>query len=221
MHGGVEKGNLNISNVAALKDGFANLERHINNIKNVYNVPVIVAINKFGIDTDEEINTLKDLIKSTGVESQLSEGFEKGYKGCKDLAKAVILKCKESSHIKFAYDLEDNVQTKIQKIANKIYHATGVEYSEKALDMMKKINEQGFNDLPVVIAKTQYSFSDKKELIGAPTDFVINITDLEIRSGAGFIVAIAGNMLLMPGLSKHSAYENMQINKTGIVTGLF
>ena len=190
-------------------------------MKNVYNIPVLVAINKFSTDTDEEIKTLTSLVQEQDVQSFVVQGFEKGSNGCIDLAKAVVKQCKHCPNLQFAYNQSDDITIKIQKIATRIYGAKDVKYSVSAFESLKKIKAQGYDVLPVVIAKTQYSFSDDKLLLAAPSDFTLNINDLEIKSGAGFIVAIAGNMLLMPGLSAHSAYESMTIDDNGIVSGLF
>ena len=151
----------------------------------------------------------------------VTEGFEKGAEGAKDLACAVIQKSNQSFELTYAYDLKDDIELKIKKICNKIYGAKNIIFEEKALLMFETIKKNKFNKLPVVIAKTQYSFSDNKELIGAPNDFDITIRDLKICSGAGFVVAIAGNMLLMPGLGKHSAFEGMIIDSSGEVHGLY
>jgi len=221
MHGGESKDKLKRKNLNALQVGFGNLERHINNIKNVYKANVVVAINKFDTDTDDEINKLKEMINSCDVESYITEGFMKGGKGCKSLAKAVINKCKTESNVDFVYSLEDDIKTKIKKVVTKIYGADNVEYTTTAFEKIKQIESSNFKNLPIIIAKTQYSFSDKKELIGAPSNFNVKITDVEIKSGAGFIVIIAGNMLLMPGLAEKSAYLGMKIDEHGAIDGLF
>jgi len=159
-------------------------------------------------------------VKSVGAEACVTQSFECGAEGAKALAEAVIQKCNQTSEIRFAYDLNDTLQNKIKKVAKKIYGASDVVMEEAATKKLEIIKKNKFNKLPVVIAKTQYSFSDNKELVGAPTNFKITIRDFKICSGAGFVVAIAGNMLLMPGLAKHSAYENMFIDENGIVSGL-
>lgn len=221
LHGGQDYGNINTENINALNTGLKNLERHILNIKNVYNLPVVVAINKFSTDTDNEIECVKTFVQNLGVNAISTECHTKGSKGSIELARAVIEKCEENSNIQFAYDLNDDTITKINKIATKIYGGKGVVLTDHAQEMLKIIEDNKYEKLPVVIAKTQYSFSDNKDLLNAPSDFDITITDFKIRAGAEFIVAIAGKMLLMPGLAKHSAYENMTIDENGKIDGLF
>ena len=208
-------------NVDAVKNGLENLKRHIENIQNVYNLPLVVAINKFNTDTDNEILVVKEFVQKYNIPCSVCTSFEHGSKGTLDLAQNVINLCKCDKNIQFAYDLNDDVETKIKKIASKIYHASEVDFSNSAKQMLDKIKKFGYDKLPVIIAKTQYSFSDDKEKVNAPENFKITITDLKIRGGAEFIVAIAGSMLLMPGLAKHSAYENMTIDKNSNINGLF
>ena len=212
---------INNENVDALNNGLANLERHIDNIKQVFNLPVVVAINKFNFDTEREIEVVKQFTKTKGVEVAVTTAFSDGSKGAYDLANKVIKLCNTSSQVKFAYELTDNVKTKIEKVATCIYHANKVKFSTEAKNKLKDIAGTDYDTLPVVIAKTQYSFSDDKDKINAPTDFDITIKDIQVMGGAEFVVAIAGNMLLMPGLAKHSAYENMTIDDNGKIEGLF
>lgn len=221
LQGGEVKENLKHPNLNAVKIGLKNLERHISNIKDVYKLPIVVAINKFETDTEEEINCVKDFALSLGVCTEVVEGYKKGGKGAINLARSVIEKCDKTANTEYVYSLKDDIQTKIEKVATKIYRAKGVEYSSNAKEILKKIKQKGYGHLPVVLAKTQYSFSDDKSLIGAPTDFTLKVTDIKIRGGAEFVVVIAGSMLLMPGLAKHSAYEAMTIDKNGNIDGLF
>ena len=197
------------------------MKRHIENIKNVYNLPIIVAINKFYSDTENELNAIQSVTNSMGVDTEIVTSYEHGSCGALELAKKVIKLCENKKDVKFAYNLTDDIKTKIEKIATKIYHAKAVNYSKEAEKMIEVIEKNGYNNLPVVVAKTQSSFSDNKEILNVPENFDITITDLKIRGGAEFIVAIAGNMLLMPGLSAHSAYEKMTIDENGKINGLF
>ena len=221
LHGGEQYENIKNENVKALQTGLKNLKRHILNIKNVYNLPVVVAINKFPTDTIQEIECVKTFVQNLGVDAISTECHTKGSKGSIELAKAVIAKCEENSNIQFAYDTNDDTITKLNKVVTKIYGGKGVVLTDQAKEMLKIIKDNKYDKLPVVIAKTQYSFSDNKDLLNAPSDFDITITDFKIRAGAEFIVAIAGKMLLMPGLAKHSAYENMTIDENGKIDGLF
>lgn len=221
LHGGEDKSNLGKENLDALKKGIGNLERHINNIKNIYKLPIVVALNKFATDTQAEIDYVVNFVSKMGVQAEVSTAFADGSKGATMLAEKVLQKCNGKSKMEFAYTFDQPVKDKINAIATKIYGATGVSYSDEAKEMLKIIKKNGYDKLPVVIAKTQYSFSDNKDLLGAPTNFDINIRELKIRGGAEFIVAVAGNMLLMPGLAKHSAYEKMTIDENGIINGLF
>ena len=221
FHGGANLDEINDENMTALNNGLANLERHIDNIKQVFNLPVVVAINKFNFDTEQEIEVVKQFTKTKGVEVAVTTAFSDGSKGANDLASKVIKLCNNSSQVKFAYDLTDDIKTKIEKVATRIYSANKVKFSADAKSKLKEIAGTDYDKLPVVIAKTQYSFSDDKDKINAPTDFDITIKDIQVMGGAEFVVAIAGNMLLMPGLAKHSAYENMTIDKNGKIEGLF
>ena len=221
LHGGANKESLGIENVDQVENGFLNLEKHIENIRSVYKLPVVVAVNRFATDTKAELEKVVELTRKLGEDAIVVEGFAKGAEGAKELAKAVVCKCDQASEIKFAYELKDAVKLKIEKVSKKIYGAKAVVFADKAKEKLELIKNNKFDKYPVVIAKTQYSFSDNKDLIGCPKDFEITIRDLKICSGAGFIVAIAGNILLMPGLGKHSAYEGMSIDECGIVSGLY
>ena len=222
LHGGMDKENLQEENVSALKLGIPNLLKHIKNIKDVYNLPVVVAINKYTTDTNAEIETIKEEVNNLGVEAICCNVWGEGGKGAIDLAQKVISLCEEdNSQFNFSYNVHDDIKTKINDIATKIYGASKVNYTEKALADLKDIESLGCDKLPIIIAKTQYSLSDDAKLLGAPTDFEINIQELQLRSGAGFIVAIAGSMLLMPGLPKVPAGAKMKIDSNNVITGLF
>ena len=221
LHGGMDKTSLANENVEALEKGIPNLIKHIENIKNVYKLPCIVAVNKFTSDTDAEINAVMQSVEKLGVKAVLADVWGKGGKGAIKLAKEVKALCDDdNSTFSFSYSLEDSIEKKIEDIATRIYGAKGVRFEEKALRDIEDIKGLKKDNLPIIIAKTQYSLSDNKDLLSAPKDFEITIKSLELRNGARFIVAIAGSMLLMPGLSKEPAGSKMQIND-GVITGLF
>ncbi len=212
LHGGVVEKTLNEENVDAVKLGCENLARHINNIKNVYHLPVVVAINKYNSDTTAEIEIVKEVVSSFNAVAIVADVYNHGGNGAKELAKEVIRLCnQDNSCFEYCYELNDTIKNKIYTIATKIYGAKLVNFSEKALKNIEEIEKLNQDKLPIIIAKTQYSISDNQALIGAPKDFEINISEVQLRRGAGFIVAIAGNMLLMPGLSKNPAGEKMLI----------
>ena len=222
LHGGADKTNLAVEDLDALKKGICNLIRHVNNIKNVYKLPCVVAINKFTSDTDAEIAYVKQEVEKLDVQAVPSDVWGKGGEGTIDLAKAVVELCKEdNSTFTFAYQDDEDVKTKIFNVATKVYGAKDVAFSEKARQSLKNLEQLGIGNMPVVIAKTQYSFSDNMQLLGAPTGFTLQINDIEYRGGAQFLVAIAGNMLLMPGLSKTPNAVNMTIDDEGKIDGLY
>lgn len=202
-----------------LVTGFENVKRHIYNLKKQFGLNTVVAINRHTDDTDEDIKTLINLCAGTPV--VVANGFALGGAGCVDLANIVKQMCKTPKQMHYTYDMADNIKTKIEKIAKNIYGAKKVEYTEQAKEKLKLATKLGLNGCFVNIAKTQFSFSDNKNSLGAPTDFVFTITDIEIRTGAKMIVAIAGNMLLMPALGKNSNYLNMKIDDNGNIEGLF
>ncbi|MCH5151268.1 MAG: formate--tetrahydrofolate ligase [Clostridiales bacterium] len=223
LHGGASKDNLAVEDLAALNNGMCNLIRHVNNIKDVYRLPCVVAINRFTSDTEREIQAVKQSVAELGIDAICCDVWGRGGKGATELAEKVIQLCDlDNSAFRFAYDDGDSVKDKIFKIATKIYGAKGVNYSEqaeKSLEALAKVTN--INDLPVVVAKTQYSFSDDAKLLGAPSDFTLNVRDVEYRGGAGFLVVIAGSMLLMPGLSKTPNAVNMTIDDDGKIDGLY
>ena len=223
LHGGAEKGNLAVEDLAALKRGMCNLLRHVSNVKNVYSLPCVVAINRFATDTEQEIVAIQNAVEQLGVKAIDSDVWGKGGKGATELAQAVVDLCKEdNTNFSFAYADDDCVEDKILKTATKIYGAKDVEMGAKAKESLAALRSViDVDKLPVVIAKTQYSFSDDATLLGAPSDFVLHVRDVEYRGGAGFLVALAGSMLLMPGLSKTPNAVNMTIDDEGNVDGLF
>ncbi|MBE6113466.1 MAG: formate--tetrahydrofolate ligase [Erysipelotrichaceae bacterium] len=221
MHGGVAKKDLGVENLEALRAGIGNLEKHIENIAK-YGLPSVVAINAFPTDTPAELELLREICASKGVEVALSEVWAKGAEGGKELAQKVIetLETKESN-FHCLYELENPIADKIKTIATEIYGADDVIFSKKVVNKMKKLEEQGFGDLPICIAKTQYSLSDDPTLLGRPTGFKVSINDLIVNAGAGFVVAISGDIMRMPGLPKVPAAVNMDIDSSGKITGLF
>lgn len=222
LHGGADKTQLATPDVDALKKGLPNLLRHVGNITGVYKLPCVLAVNKFTSDTEEEIAEIIAAVRSLGVDAIECNVWGEGGKGATDLAKKVVELCEESNDMfTFSYDDEDSVEDKIAKVAMRIYGASGVEYSDKAKESLAALGSLDISRMPVVIAKTQYSFSDDMTLLGAPTDFVLHVRDVEYRGGAGFLVVLAGNMLLMPGLPKRPNAVGMTISADGTIDGLY
>ena len=212
---------LDEENLDALKDGFKNLERHMNNMRS-YNVPVIVLINRFDSDTDEEVALLKKLIEKQGIKAEEVTYHGDGSKGGVKAAQEVVdLADSGEAHLTPTYNENDDVKTKIEKVATKIYHADGVEYTEKAEQQIKELTKIGKDKLPVIIAKTQYSFSDDKKKLGAPTNFKLHVKGISLKNGARFIVVTTGNVLDMPGLPKHPAALDIDVDNNGKISGLF
>ncbi|MGN8914105.1 formate--tetrahydrofolate ligase [Anaerofustis butyriciformans] len=220
-NGGVNKNDLGKENLDALKKGLPNLIKHVDNIKNVFGLPCVVAINKFVNDTDAEINLIKDECQKLGVNVVLSEVWEKGGEGGEELAKEVIKLCEEENNFKFSYDLDLPIKEKINAIATKIYGADGVDYTKKAEKEIENFERLGFDKMPICIAKTQYSLSDDPSKLGRPEGFRITIKDLTVSAGAGFIVALAGDVMKMPGLGKKPAAFNIDVDENGKISGLF
>ena len=204
----------------ALKKGIENLGGHIENLKGKFGQNVVVALNKFGFDTDEEINFVKEYCRELGVEVAVCENFLKGGKGALELAELVLKACDKPSKINFTYEMSDDTKTKIEKVAKEIYGASEVVFEEAALKKLEMIKELNLSHLPVCIAKTQYSFSDDAKLLGRAKGFTFSVKDLDIRTGAGFIVAVCGKIMLMPGLPKVPAAVNMKIDAEGKIDGL-
>ena len=220
-NGGAKLADLNEENLDALKKGMANLNSHIKNMQ-LYGLPIVVAINHFVSDTDKEIQMIKDDCAKQNVEAILTDAWAKGGKGTHDLANKVVELADSPSEFTHIYDVQvDDLQTKLEKIAKQIYGAKEVSFSRKAQKQLKRFAKYGWNDLPVCIAKTQYSFTDDQKQLGAPTDFTFHIRELVPKIGAGFVVALAGNMMTMPGLPKEPAAVNMTIDDNGKITGLF
>lgn len=221
-HGGVTKPDLNKPNVEAVRKGAANLERHIDNIKNGFGLPVCVAINAFPTDTPEEMAVIEEVCAKAGVKCALSEVFSKGGEGGKALAETVLSIMPEVPQpIQYTYDLGASLPEKIEAVAKKIYRADGVTYTPAAKKMLDDLAAMGYGELPVCIAKTQYSFSDNAKLTGAPTGFKMNVREVRLSAGAGFVVVICGSIMTMPGLPKHPAAMDIDVDAEGRITGLF
>ncbi len=220
LHGGADKTTLSNENVDALKKGMPNLLKHIENIVNVYKKPVVVAMNRFYTDTPAEIETVMQAVQNAGAEAVFTDVFLKGGEGGKELAQAVAKACDIQSKLCFPYELTDSICEKIESVATKIYGADGVDFSQEALEKIAFIEKHGESDLPVIIAKTQYSLSDNMALIGRPQGFRISVRDIILKGGAGFIVAVAGKIMLMPGLGEHPAAEKIDLLSNGTIVGL-
>ena len=220
-NGGVAKADLGKENLEALEAGLPNLLKHVENIKEVYKLPCVVAINKFVNDTDAEIGLITEKCRELGVNVCLSEVWEKGGEGGEALAKEVVRLCEEDNDFTFSYDLDLSITEKIEAIATKIYGADGVDFLPKAAKEIKNFERLGFNKMPVCIAKTQYSLSDDPSKLGRPEGFRITIRDLTVSAGAGFIVALAGDVMKMPGLGKNPAAYKIDVDENGKISGLF
>lgn len=223
LNGGADKNSLAEENLDALRKGMPNLIRHINNIVNVYRLPCVVAINRFTTDTDAEVEMIRSSAENQGVKAVEADVWGKGGKGAIALAEEVVRLCDRQSKrdFRFAYEDPDSVEEKITKVATRIYGAGKVVFTDKAKQSLSALKKLDIDKYPVVIAKTQYSFSDDPSLLGAPENFTLTVRDVEIRNGAGFIVALAGSMLLMPGLPSRPNAVNMTISSDGVIDGLY
>ena len=221
MHGGVAKTELSGENLEALKLGMPNLLKPISNIKDVYKLPCVVAVNKFPTDTDAEVNLVIDECKKLGINTVLSDVWAKGGAGGEELAKEVVRLCEEENNFEFAYGLDGTIEEKIEAIVKRIYGGNGISVDKKAKKQIDKITEMGYSDLPICMAKTQYSFSDDMAKLGAPKDFTVNIKNVKINAGAGFIVVLTGDIMTMPGLPKSPAAERIDVDENGVISGLF
>jgi formate--tetrahydrofolate ligase len=220
-NGGVAKADLNQQNVEALKEGIPNLLRHVDNIQTVYGLPVVVAINAFPTDTAEELALVEEECKKRGVNVVLSEVWAKGGKGGQALAEEVMRLCQTESKLTFAYDVKESLKRKITDIATKIYHADGVEFAPSAAKQLQQLEELGFGELPICMAKTQYSFTDDQTKLGAPENFKITVREVRVSAGAGFVVCLTGSIMTMPGLPKVPAAEHIDVLDDGRIVGLF
>ncbi|MBR3842310.1 MAG: formate--tetrahydrofolate ligase [Christensenellaceae bacterium] len=221
LHGGADKNNLKEENLEALAKGMPNLLRHISNINEVYGLPCVIALNHFASDTDAEIALLCEKCAELGAEVAVTDVHQQGGIGGKDLAEKVVALCEKENDFRFCYDTEETIENKIKAVVTRIYRGAGVEFAAAAKKQIRLIKTAGLDKLPVCIAKTQYSFSDNKNLLCAPEGFTVNIRNIKLSAGAGFIVALAGEIMTMPGLPKVPAAENIDIDDNGTITGLF
>ncbi len=220
-HGGASKEEVQQENMEALEKGTHNLLRHIDNIKNKFGLNVIVAINKFLTDTDKEIEFIRNKLQEQGINMSLVEAWAKGGKGATDLAEKVVKLCEEEENFKYTYELNEEIEEKIKKIAKNIYGAEDVEFSEEAKESIKQIKRLGYGNLPICIAKTQYSFSDDPKNLECREKFNIHAQDVILKAGAGFIVVITGKIMTMPGLPKVPAAEGIDLDENGNIVGIF
>lgn len=222
MHGGLDKKSLDSENLTALEQGIPNLLRHVSNIKTVYKLPCVVAVNRFPTDTDREIDFIIDKCRELGVNVVLSTVWADGGKGGEDLAREVVRLCEEEKgDFTFSYTLDGTIEDKIEAVVKKIYGGKGITVLPTAKKQIDRLTEMGYAHCPVCIAKTQYSFSDNPALLGAPEDFTVTVKNVKISAGAGFIVVLTGDIMTMPGLPKSPAAERIDVDDNGVITGLF
>lgn len=221
MHGGVPKADLATENVQAVVDGLPNLDKHLANIQDVYGLPVVVAINKFPLDTDAELQAVYDACNKRGVDVVISDVWANGGAGGRELAEKVVTLAEQDNQFRFVYDEDDSIETKLTKIITKVYGGKGIRLTPTAKRELADLERLGFGNYPICMAKTQYSFSDDAKKLGAPTDFTVTISNLKVSVGAGFIVALTGAIMTMPGLPKVPASETIDIDEEGNITGLF
>lgn len=221
MHGGVPKADLATENVQAVVDGLPNLDKHLANIQDVYGLPVVVAINKFPLDTDAELQAVYDACNKRGVDVVISDVWANGGAGGRELAEKVVTLAEQDNQFRFVYDEDDSIETKLTKIITKVYGGKGIRLTPTAKRELADLERLGFGNYPICMAKTQYSFSDDAKKLGAPTDFTVTISNLKVSAGAGFIVALTGAIMTMPGLPKVPASETIDIDEEGNITGLF
>ena len=222
MHGGLAKTELANENIEALEKGIPNLLRHLGNIKNVFGLPCVVAVNRFPTDTDNEIDFIISKCREMGVNVVLSTVWAEGGKGGEALAREVVRLCEEEkADFRFAYELEQSIEEKLDALVKKIYGGSGVAFTSNAIKQIRQLESLGYGKLPVCVAKTQYSFSDDAAKLGAPEGFTVTVRNVKVSAGAGFIVALTGDIMTMPGLPKKPAAENIDIDENGNITGLF
>ena len=220
-NGGVDKENIKKENMQALEKGMNNLYKHIDNLKEKFGLNVIVAINKYNTDTNLELEFVKDKLDGKGIQSSVVESWEKGGEGATDIAKKIVQLVKKEENFKYIYDLNETIEEKINKVVTKIYGASKVNYSQKAKENIDKIEKIGYGNLPICIAKTQYSFSDDPKKLDLSEPFEFNIRNVELKAGAGFIVVLAGKIMTMPGLPKVPSAESIDIDENGEIIGIF
>ena len=220
-HGGIEKDKIQEENIKGIEKGIDNLYRHIDNLKNKFGLNVIVALNKYNYDTQIEIDFIKEKLAQKGVEVSLVEGWAKGGEGATDIATKLVELVEKPEEFRYMYEEKDSIEEKILKVSTKIYGAKDVEYSTEARQQIERIKKLGYENLPVCIAKTQYSFSDDAKNLECKNDYNIHVRNVELKSGAGFIVVLAGKIMTMPGLPKVPAAESIDIDKNGEIVGIF
>ncbi len=221
MHGGLSKTELGQEDLDALEKGMPNLLRHVENIKNVYGLPAVVAVNRFPTDTDAEVDRIIAKCRELGVNVVLSDVWAKGGEGGIALAEEVVRLCEQSADFKFSYELDETLEDKIGAIVRRIYHGDGVTFTANAKKQIARLTELGFGGLPVCVAKTQYSFSDNAALLGAPDNFTVTVKEVKVSAGAGFVVVLTGDIMTMPGLPKAPAAEKIDVDDRGVISGLF
>ena len=222
MHGGLQKSQLLQQDLTALAKGVPNLLRHVANMRQVYGLPCVVAVNRFPTDTDAEINFIMQKCRELGVNTVLSTVWAEGGQGGVDLAKEVVRLCEqEKPNFTYSYELNSPLEEKITAIVQKVYGGKGVSFLPAAKKQLDRLTELGFGNLPVCMAKTQYSFSDDPALLGAPQDFTVTVKNVKVSAGAGFVVVLTGDIMTMPGLPKRPAAEQIDVDENGKITGLF
>ncbi|MDO4972705.1 MAG: formate--tetrahydrofolate ligase [Eubacteriales bacterium] len=220
-HGGVPKAELNQENLEALEKGLPNLLQHVSNVREVFGVPCVVAVNAFPTDTQAELELVEKKCAELGVNVALSEVWAKGGEGGMALAEEVVRLCEQPNDFRFAYELDTSIEEKLETICRKVYHADGVVLDANAKKQLKQLTDLSFDKLPICMAKTQYSFSDNPALLGAPKGFTVTVRNLKVCAGAGFLVALTGDIMTMPGLPKVPAAEKIDVDENGVITGLF
>ena len=220
-HGGVPKDQLNTENLEALEKGLPNLLQHVENITKVFGLPCVVALNAFATDTEVELKLVEERCRALGVRVALCQVWAKGGEGGVELAEEVVRLCQQPGNFQFSYDEKTSIEEKLNTIARRIYHADGVDLTPAARKQMQELTSLGFGELPICMAKTQYSFSDDAARLGAPRDFRITVRNLKVSAGAGFLVALTGNIMTMPGLPKVPAAEKIDVDENGVISGLF
>ena len=220
-NGGVPKAETGNENLEALEKGLPNLLQHVSNITTVYKLPCVVAINRFPTDTEAELKLIEDKCKELGVNVALSEVWGKGGEGGIALANEVVRLCEQENDFTYSYELDLSIKEKIEAIAKKIYHADGVNFTANAEKQIKTLTELGYDKMPICMAKTQYSFTDDQTKLGAPRGFTITVRNVKVSAGAGFLVALTGEIMTMPGLPKVPAAERIDVDETGKISGLF
>ena len=222
MHGGVAKTDLGAENLEALEKGIPNLLRHVSNIKNVYKLPSVVAVNRFPTDTDAEVNLIIEKCKALGVNVVLSNVWAEGGKGGEELAREVVRLCEEEKgDFTYSYELDGTIEEKIEAIVKKVYGGVGVSFLPNAKKQIAQLTALGFDKCPICVAKTQYSFSDDQTKLGAPEGFTVTVKNVKVSAGAGFVVALTGDIMTMPGLPKVPAAERIDVDDSGKISGLF